>query len=326
MRKVTLFLMVALVLLTVCFSGLALGKTYRFYVISHGGPGDPFWGVVMKGMEDAAAFVNKGNPDGDVIEATYLGPAKYSIEELVNMLNSAIATKPDGMAVTITDPASVEGPLRKAIEQGIPVIAINVPDPRPEGERIPYLFYIGGDEYLSGKKAAERILATGKPKRAIVTIHEIGHIGLELRAKGFIEVMTANGVPAEKLATYLDPTQAIEILKSYFAKNPDTDAIFTLGSIDSSYVLAFLREQGLIGKVKHAAFDVCDEVVAAIKEGATLFTISQQQYLQGYLPIIYLYLYNKYRFLPANDILTGPGFVDASNVQLVEELVKKKFW
>lgn len=325
-RKAILFVVVVLVLLSIGFSGVALGKTYRFYVISHGGPGDPFWGIVMKGVEDAAAFLNKGNPDGDVIEATYLGPAKYSIEELVNMLNSAIATKPDGIAVTITDPASVDEPLRRAIAQGIPVIAINVPDPRPAGQKIPYLFYVGGDEYLSGKKSAERILASFKPKRAIVTIHEVGHIGLEMRAQGFIEVMTANGVPAEKLATYLDPTQAVEILKGYFAKNPDTDAIFTLGSIDSSYVLAFLREQNLVGKVKHAAFDVSDEVVKAIKEGTTLFTISQQQYLQGYLPIIHLYLYDKYAFLPANDILTGPGFVDASNVQLVEELVEKKFW
>lgn len=326
MRRLFLFLLVTSVLVATCFTGLALAKTYKFYVISHGGPGDPFWGVVMKGVEDAAAFINKGNPDGDVVEATYLGPAKYSIEELVNMLNSAIATKPDGIAVTITDPASVDEPLRRAISQGIPVIAINVPDPRPAEQKIPYLFYIGGDEYLSGKKAAERILTFGKPKRAIVTIREVGHIGLEMRAQGFIEVMTANGVPAEKLATYLDPTQAVEILKGYFAKNPDTDAIFTLGSIDSSYVIAFLKEQGLVGKVKHAAFDVSDEVVKAIKEGTTLFTISQQQYLQGYLPIIYLYLYNKYAFLPANDILTGPGFVDASNVQLVEELVEKKFW
>ncbi len=325
MRKIFLFLLVIAMIL-LCVSGLALSKTYKFYVISHGGPGDPFWGVVMKGMKDAASFVTKGNPDGDVIEATYLGPAKYSVEELVNMLNSAIATKPDGIAVTITDSVAVEGPLRKAIDEGIPVIAINVPDPRPPEEKIPYLFYVGGDEYLSGKKAAERILALGKPKRAIVTIHEVGHMGLELRAKGFIEVMSANGVPAEKLATGLDPTQAIEILKGYFAKYPDTDVIFTLGSIDSAYVIAFLKEQGLVGEVKHAAFDVSDEVVEAIKEGITLFTISQQQYLQGYLPIIYLYLYDKYSFLPASDILTGPGFVDASNIQLVEELVNKKFW
>ena len=320
-----LLVLVFVCLVTLLFGVIVEAKTYNFYVVSHGGPADPAWGIVMKGMKDAAETFTKGTDD--TINATYSGPAKFSIEELVNMLNSAIATKPDGIAVTITDPAALDAPLRKAIAAGIPVIAINVPDTRPEAERIPYLFYVGGDEYLSGKKAAQRILAVHKPKRAVVTIHEIGHVGLELRAKGFIEVMTANGVPAEKLATYLDPTQAIEIIKGYFARHPDTDTIFTLGPIDSAYVTDFLKEQGLAGgKVIHAAFDTSEEVVHSIEEGDTLFTISQQLYLQGYLPIEFLYLFNKYKFLPANDILTGPGFVDASNVKTVKELVEKKFW
>lgn len=321
-RLILLLIVASLVMLVM--GGIVEAKSYNFYVVSHGGPGDPFWGVVMKGMKEGADAITQGTDD--TIKAIYSGPAKYSVEELVNMLNSAIATKPDGIAVTITDIAALDAPLRKAISNGIPVIAINVPDPRPEAEKIPYLFYVGGDEYLSGKKAAQKILDVRKPKKAVVTIHEIGHMGLELRAKGFIEVMTANGVPAEKLATYLDPTQAIEILKGYFTKNPDTDAIFSLGSIDSAYVITFLKEQGLDGKVIHGGFDVSDEVVHAIKDGTTLFTISQQQYLQGYLPMQFLYLLNKYKFLPANDVLTGPGFIDASNVKEVEELVMQKFW
>jgi simple sugar transport system substrate-binding protein len=318
------FLFLFLCLTVFLFGSIVEAKTYNFYVVSHGGPGDPFWGVVMKGMKEAAEFITKGTDDK--INAIYSGPAIFSVEELVNMLNSAIATKPDGIVVTITDPAAVDEPLRRAIAQGIPVIAINVADPRPAGEKIPYLFYVGGDEYLSGKKAAQRIIDVRKPKRAVATISEIGHIGLELRAKGFIEVMTANGVPAEKLATYLDPTQAIEILKAYFAKNPDTDAIFSTGSENSAQVNTFLKEQGLEKKVLHGAFDVSDEVVQSIKAGITLFTISQQQYLQGYLPIHFLYLFNKYNFLPANDVLTGPGFIDASNVASVEKLVEQKFW
>lgn len=320
----SIILITVLTLFILILSSAAVAKTFNYYIVSHGGPGDPFWGVVMKGMEDAAEFVANGS--GDTINATYSGPAKYSVEELVNMLNSAIATRPDGIAVTITDPAAVEGPLRRAIDMGIPIIAINVPDPRPRDEAIPYLFYVGGDEYLSGKRAAEKILAHKKPTRALVTVHEIGHMGLELRAQGFIEVMTEAGVPAEKLATYLDPTQAIEILKGYFARNPETDAIFTLGSIDSSYVISFLTEQKLLGKVTHGAFDVSDEVVRSIQEGDTLFTISQQQYLQGYLPIHFFYLLNNYNFLPANDILTGPGFIDADNVDSVVKLVEQKYW
>ncbi|MDD5636059.1 MAG: sugar ABC transporter substrate-binding protein [Atribacterota bacterium] len=319
-----IFGLALLILVFVSFSCIATAKTFNFYVVSHGGPGDPFWGVVMKGMEDAAAFITEGTEDE--IKATYSGPAKYSVEQLVDMLNSAIATKPDGIAVTITDPDALDQPLRRAIDMGIPVIAINVPDSRPADESIPYLFYIGGDEYLSGKRAAERILEYKKPERAVVTVHEIGHMGLELRAQGFIEVMTEAGVPAEKLATYLDPTQAIEILKGYFTRNPETDAIFTLGSIDSAYVIDFLNEEGLVGKVTHGGFDVSDDVVESIQKGDTLFTISQQQYLQGYLPVHFFYLLNKYNFLPANDVLTGPGFVDADNVESVVELVEQRYW
>lgn len=328
MRKLItnqLILSLALLMLVfVSFGCITSAEEFNFYVVSHGGPGDPFWGVVMKGMEDSANYLNKATDD--TINATYSGPAKYSVEQLVDMLNSAIATRPDGIAVTITDPDALDQPLRRAIDMGIPVIAINVPDSRPADEAIPYLFYVGGDEYLSGKRAAERILDHKKPQRAVVTIHEIGHMGLELRAQGFIEVMTEAGVPAEKLATYLDPTQAIEILKGYFSKNPETDAIFTLGSIDSSYVIDFLNEEGLTGKITHGGFDVSDEVVESIQKGDTLFTISQQQYLQGYLPIHFFYMLNKFNFLPANDVLTGPGFVDADNVESVVELVQQRYW
>ncbi len=302
----------------------ALAAEYTFYVVSHGGPGDPFWGVVMKGMQDAADLLSKGT--GDTIKATYLGPAVYSVTELVNMLNSAIAARPHGIVCTITDPAALDEPLRRAISLGIPVIAINVPDPRPAGERIPYLFYVGGDEYLSGIKAAEKMLAVKKPARAVVFIHEVGHVGLELRAKGFIEVMTQAGVPAEKLAIGIDPTQAVDIIRGYFAKYPDTDAIFTLGPLGTLPTVTFLKEQGLAGKVMLGCFDLDEVTLKAIEDGIALFTVTQQQYLQGYLPIVWLYLYNKYGFLPANDILTGPGFVDSSNVAKVEQLIKQGYW
>jgi simple sugar transport system substrate-binding protein len=304
--------------------GSGLAAEYTFYVVSHGGPGDPFWGVVMKGMQDAADLLSKGT--GDTIKATYLGPAVYSVTELVNMLNSAIAARPQGIVCTITDPAALDEPLRRAISLGIPVIAINVPDPRPVGQRIPYLFYVGGDEYLSGIKAAEKMLAVKKPARAVVFIHEVGHVGLELRAKGFIEVMSAAGVPAEKLAIGIDPTQAVDIIRGYFAKYPDTDAIFTLGPLGTLPTVTFLKEQGLAGKVMLGCFDLDEVTLKAIKDGVALFTVTQQQYLQGYLPIVWLYLYNKYGFLPANDILTGPGFVDSSNVEKVEQLIKQGYW
>ena len=292
-------------------------RQYNFYIVSHGGAIDPFWGTVIKGMNDAARLVG--------VKATYLGPEKFSIKKMVDMLDSAIAAKPDGIVVTITNPAPLDEPLRRAIEQGIPVIAINVPDTRPEGERIPYLCYVGGDEYLSGVEVARRMLKDSTPRRAVVGIQEPGHVGLELRAEGFKDVMREKGIPVETLDITNDPIKAFGAFESYFAKHPDTDAIFTLGPLGNHPAIRFLEEKELVGKVMLAGFDLSPMTNDAIKSGKMVCTVEQQQYLQGYLPIIYLYLYNEHGLCPHGNVLTGPSIVDQSNVGIVEQSVKKGY-
>ena len=136
--------------------------------------------------------------------------------------------------------------------------------------------------------AAKRMLNVRKPKRAICAIHEVGHVGLEARCKGFMKVMSEAGVPVEKLDIGTDPTAAVEIFKSYFAKNPDTDAILTLGPLGTNPAVKFLKEQNLTGKVLHGTFDMDEVTLKAIKDGITLFAVDQQQYLQGYLPMVWL--------------------------------------
>jgi len=315
-----------LVISVALLGGLSYSEEYTFYFVSHGGPGDPYWAVVMNGMNDAADMLTKGTDD--VIRAIYFGPAVYSLSEFVDMLQSAIAANPDGIAVTVPDPAAIETPLRRAIEEkGIPVIAIDVPDFRPRDERIPYLLYIGNDEYLSGRLCGERMLSIRPSlQRAVVLIHEVGHIGLEMRAQGFLDAMSEAGVPAEKLFTGIDPTQAIEILKGYFSAHPDTEGILTLGPIDAAYTIQFLKEQGLTGSILMGAFDLSEDIVEGIRQGIVAFTNVAQQYLLGYYPVVFLYLYNKYGLIPVTDIATGPRFIDSSNIEEVVEMVKQGYW
>ncbi len=306
MRK--FFLVILLIVAILGFS------KYTFYLVSHGGPADPFWGVVMKGMKDAAEKYG--------VEAIYLGPEKYSLKEFIDLVNSAIARKPDGLIVTITNPVALDEPLRKAIKMGIPVVAINVPDTRPPEEAIPYLVYVGMDEYLAGVYAARRMLQEFTPKRAVVAIHEPGHVGLEARAKGIIDVLSKKNIPVEKLDITTDPTKALTIMKSYLMKHPDTDAIFTLGPLGAHPAIQLVEEEGLVGKVKIGAIDLTTKITDAIKKGIVMFTIDQQQYLQGYLPVIFLYLYKEYGLIPHEKVLTGPSIVDKSNVEIVEKTVK----
>jgi len=306
MRK--FFLVVLLIVAILGFS------KYTFYLVSHGGPADPFWGVVMKGMKDAAEKYG--------VEAIYLGPEKYSLKEFIDLVNSAIARKPDGLIVTITNPVALDEPLRKAIKMGIPVVAINVPDTRPPEEAIPYLVYVGMDEYLAGVYAARRMLQEFTPKRAVVAIHEPGHVGLEARAKGIMDVLSEKNIPVEKLDITTDPTKALTIMKSYLMKHPDTDAIFTLGPLGAHPAIQLVEEEGLVGKVKIGAIDLTTKITDAIKKGVVVFTIDQQQYLQGYLPVVFLYLYKEYGLIPHEKVLTGPSIVDKTNVEIVEKTVK----
>jgi simple sugar transport system substrate-binding protein len=319
MRKFLIItLVVGLVLLQA--SALLAADKMKFYVVAHGGPADPFWGVVMRGAEDAGKEFD--------VDVTYLGPEKFSIQKLVDMIETAVADEPDGLVVTITNEKALDEPVRSAIEKGIPVVAINVPDSRPFDEAIPYLAYVGADDYKVGIEAGKRMLmefGATPPKRGVVLIHEVGHTGLEARAKGFTEVFAEKGVPVERLAGTPNASENYQAVSAYLTRNPDTDAIFAVGPLAAHPVLKLLEDEDLVGKVKLGGVDLTETMIKAIKEDKLVFTVEQQQYLQGYLPINLLILYNKYGLIPHDDILTGPAVVDKSNVDIVEEMVSKNY-
>jgi simple sugar transport system substrate-binding protein len=304
-------LLVALLLVSVVM------LPYTFYLVSHGGPADPFWGVVMKGLRDA------GKDFG--VNVVYLGPEKFSLKEFIDLVNSAIAKRPDGLIVTITNPVALDEPLRKAIKMGIPVVAINVPDTRPYEQRIPYLVYVGMDEHLAGVYAARRMLQEGPITRAVIAIHEPGHVGLEMRAKGIMDVLKPKGIPVEKIDITTDPTKALALMKAYLMRHPDTDAIFTLGPLGAHPAIQLVEEMGLKGKVKIGAIDLTTKIINAIRDGTIVFTIDQQQYLQGYLPVLFLKMYLDHGLMPQDKVLTGPFVVDKSNVEKVAKSVEEGY-
>jgi simple sugar transport system substrate-binding protein len=285
--------------------------------VTHGTPGDPFWAVYRKGLDDGKKQFG--------VDLTDEAPEQFSVQGLVDLLNSAVAAKPAGIIATITDPAAVEAPLRQAVEQGIPVIAVNVPDTRED--RIPYLFYVGGDEELGGRVAGQRILQEKTPARAACAIQEVGHVGLQARCKGFTDVMKEAGVSTDTVPIEGgDPTKSAEVLRGYFTSHEDTDALFTLGPQGATPAIQVLDEQGLTDKITHMTFDLSQEQVDQIKEGNILGTVGQQQYLQGYLPILFLKLNVEHGFTLANDVLTGPFLVDSANLAEVEQGVKDGFF
>jgi simple sugar transport system substrate-binding protein len=291
--------------------GEEAGQRPNIYVVVHGGSGDPYWAIVRRGVEEAATDIGA--------DITWLNPEEFSLERLVELMNNAVAANPDGIIAAITDPEAVEPPLTDAIENDIPVIAFDVPDPRPEGERIPYLFYVGGDEYLAGQQAAERMLSEGEVTGAVCAIHEAGNLALELRCDGFSDVMDANGIPVENIDVGVDPGRVQTVIQGYLSSNPDTNAILTLGPLGAIPTIQYMTDNDLWGQVMHATFDLDPNTNESIKAGETLFLIDTQPYLMGYLATMMMIMHVNYDFTLAEDVLTGPAIIDETNIAVVEE-------
>jgi simple sugar transport system substrate-binding protein len=293
-------------------------KKYHFYVVSHAGASDPFWVVVIKAVNDAAKMY------GD--DVTYVAPAKYSLQEMINDVNSAVAAKPDGLVVTVPDPEGLDSILRSAISQGIPVICIDTEDPRPAPQKIPYLLYIGANEYISGRKLAEYVLSKFTPKRVVIADHEITNSSLRQRISGIQDVFKEHGLPLPEVINITDnPSQGDSILKAYIGAHPGTDLIMTLGPLGTIPAVGVVKELNLTGKVTVTGFDLTEQILDWIKNGEVLCTVDTQQYLEGYLAIELLHFYKEHNLIVPNDILTGPLIVDKSNVQGVEQSIKDGF-
>ena len=291
-----------------------------FYSVTHGESGNVFWAIYRNGIRDAEKKYGVTVKD--------LPLEQFSVAGHVDLIEQAVAAKPDGMFVSILDQQAVDGPLRRAIEGGIPVVAVNVPDTRPVGERIPYLFYVGGDEEAGGRLTAQRQLReNANIERAVCIIHEPGHTGLEARCRGYDAELTKGGARVDKLPSSKDATQATEQIKGYLQKNADVDAIFGVGPQPATFALQALEELGRKGEVMVSAYDMTEDLLTEIDAGNLVSTIDQQQYLQGYEPIHWLRQHIEHGFVlaPGNDMLTGPALVDKSNAGKVSEGVKAGF-
>jgi simple sugar transport system substrate-binding protein len=181
------------------------------------------------------------------------------------------------------------------------------------------LMHVGQGEYEAGFGAGERMKAAGV-KRGLCVNHEQGNVALDTRCKGFEDGL---GGKVDTLAVSTDPTAIKNAVAAYLSKNSDIDGILTVGPLSGEPTLTALEEEGLLEKIPLATFDLSPIVLEALSKGKMMFAIDQQQYLQGYMPIVLLALYDKYGLLPGADVQTGPGFVTKDNAAQVIELSKQ---
>jgi simple sugar transport system substrate-binding protein len=321
--KFIVLIVMSLLVLSACgggnqtTGGTSSGGTSRnlkFYVITHGQASDPFWSVVKKGVDQAAKDMG--------VQAIYEAPPTFDMVAMSHLIDSAVAAHPDGLVVSIPDANALGNSIKGAVAAGIPVISIN--SGADVAKSLGVLVHVGQTEYQAGFGGGQRMAAAGV-KHALCVNQEVGNAALEQRCKGFTDAMKQGGATVKEIGVNLsNPTQTQQTIEAAVQHDSSIDGIMALGPTGSVPSLKALQDLNKTGQIKLATFDLNSDVLQAIKAGQMLFAIDQQQYLQGYLPVVLLTLYRTNLNTVANDvIMTGPGFVTKDNVDKVIQLTSQ---
>jgi len=287
----------------------------NIYAVAHAACAwDSYWCVVEKGMNDAAKDLS--------VDVTLLTTDKFDLEATAQNIDRALAANPDALMVTVTDAVLFEEPIMRAIEAGIPVIAYDSADIRPEEERIPYITFVGPNEYLGGYSAGDKLVKAHGGTKGVCINQQVGHVLLDERCRGFSDRLAEDNIPTDVLGISDDPAQSAAIIGDYYTANPDADLFLTLGPNGADPFYAFMDAAGLAaGDIFHGTFDLGPKIVEKVKDGTSDFAIDGGPYLVGYLPVMWLAMIQRYGLYPPDAITaTGPSFVDKTNVDMVAEL------
>lgn len=288
-------------------------RNLRFVVVTHGQSSDPYWSVVQKGVAKAGEDMG--------VKVEYQAPSKFDMVAMAQLIDAAVASKPDGLVVSIPDGPALEKSIKAAVAAGIPVISID--SGSDVAKAMGVLNHVGQTEYEAGYGGGEQMAAAGA-KKALCVNQEVGNAALDLRCKGFTDALAKTGGTVTVIPVQLsDPTGTQQAIAAALSADPAVDSILTLGPTGAEPAIKALTDGGQLGKVKLATFDLSPEVLDAVEKGDMLFAIDSQQYLQGYLPIVMLTLYKENLNTIANPIvMTGPGFVTKENAGKIKDLAK----
>ncbi|MDN5383873.1 sugar ABC transporter substrate-binding protein [Streptomyces sp. LB8] len=290
-------------------AGKATTPRMTVALITHQAPGDTFWDIVRKGAEAAAAKDN--------VKLVYT--ADPNAGNQANLVQNAIDQKVDGIAVTLAKPDAMKSVLAKAESSGIPVVGLN--SGMGEWQKLGLMSFFGQDESVSGEAFGKKLNEVGA-KKTVCVIHEQGNVGLDQRCsglkktfKGSTQILYVNGA---------DMPSVKSTITAKLKQDKGIDYVATLGAPIAMTAVQSVGDAG--SKAKVATFDLNKELTGAIKKGDIEFAVDQQPYLQGYLAVDALWLYKNngnYSGGGEQPVLTGPAFVDKSNVDRIAEFAEK---
>lgn len=284
---------------------------WQFWFVNHVTT-NLFFVPTRSGYSDAAKLLGLPTPK-------WGGSTTALVTQMTAYLETAIAAKANGIATVVTTANSFTTPVANAMNAGIPVVTYNadgiyLPDGTPNiGTN--RLCYVGQALYLSGQQLGERILSLVPSGDVVICIATPGQGNIQPRYDGAVAAIKASGKPVTPhlLATGALTAAELAAEKAYLIGHKSTKGAFAVDAGSTELLSQALAATGL--KIPAGGFDLTPGTLSAIQSGALNFTIDQEPYLQGFLPVLYLYLYNLTGgLLLPPDTDTGLTFVTKSNV------------
>jgi simple sugar transport system substrate-binding protein len=283
-------------------------KNYKFFFVCHVTL-DAFFTPTIYGIQDACAFLG--------CQYQWTGSERNVVSEMVSAMQTAIAEKADGIAVCLVDPTAFDAPTARAIEAGIPVIAFNADV--PAGSPNKRLAYVGQPLFHSGYDAATKWLKlVPKGSHVMLEIGVPGSLNTQPRLDGYIQAIKDQGnqVTYDVVNAGPDPATEISRIEGYYLSHKNVAGLFATGGSDT-YACGFVSAKYGLAKagVIVAGFDLFPQSLGYINTGDMTFTVDQQAYLQGYLPVQQMYLYK------VSGGLVGPTDSDTSHAYVTKDNV-----
>jgi simple sugar transport system substrate-binding protein len=242
----------------------------------------------------------------------WTGSASSNVSEMVNSINTAVSAGVNGIATSLIDPKAFNGPVAKALAAKIPVVAYNADEPA-SGR----LAYIGQDLLVSGQQMGAHIASLVPSGDIALFIATPGAANIQPRIDGALQTLkTHPSIKTHVITTGAAVPAELTVINAYAVGHPNTKGLFAVDAGSTQGCAQTIQKQGLAKKgVKGGGYDLTPITEQLLAAGDIQFTIDQQPYLQGFLPILELYMYNVSQGLSGiADIDTGLKFLDKTTV------------
>ncbi len=268
---------------------------------------NPFFVPTQYGIEDASALLGT--------QFQWTGSERADNAEMVNAFEAAIAANADGIAVAIVDLEAFNDPIERALAAGIPVVSYNADAPNAR------LAYIGQDLYGSGFEMGKRIVELVGEGDVALFIATPGQLNIQPRIDGAIAAIEESGAPINvaDIATGATLEEELSAIEAYYLGNTGVAGMFAVdaGSTQGVGQVVKTHDARAAGLKGCGGYDLLPTTVELVSEGVLDFTIDQQPYLQGFLPVQYLYLSKlSGGVVIPSETNTGLVFLDSTSAKL----------